>query len=91
MEQDGGEEADDERPGKATVKPHVHQQPASLDISGRGSAYFTRCGSLGRMSGVAEESPWDALNEVGDVLVRAYFTACLSAAKLAVFSTYSTI
>eukprot|EP00904_Undaria_pinnatifida_P009250 jgi/Undpi1/5455/HiC_scaffold_2.g00734.m1 len=59
----GGEEADDERPGKATAKPHVPQQPTSLDISGRGNAYFTRCGSLGRMSGVAEESPWDTLNE----------------------------
>ena len=69
VEQDGGEEADDERPVKATVKPHVHQQAASLHISGRGSAYFTRCGSLGRMSGVAEESPWEALNEVGRKLL----------------------
>lgn len=66
--QTGGEEADDERPGKATAKPHVPQQPTSLDISGRGNAYFTRCGSLGRMSGVAEESPWDTLNEVGSQL-----------------------
>lgn len=91
VEQDGGEEADDERPVKATtVKPHVHQQAASLHISGRGSAYFTRCGSLGRMSGVAEESPWDALNEVGRGLFL-HTSGMLERNKIAFFCTYTDI
>lgn len=70
VDQDGGEEADDEASGKEVAKPHMHQRPAS-NLTPRGSLdMFGRNSSFGKMPGLAEESPWEALNEVGSICRR---------------------